>query len=612
MHGPFDALRDVLARFDPKKSNLIPTSHLRNVLTKILPDLESDWEVLLQEFAVGTFTDYQAFLASLQSAVPGDPGESEVLRSELKETRGQLEALQRVLQRHPLEFTVGQYNILAGYMGSNTEPWFLYGVDIDEDRRREIFRLHGERHADGRPANPGWPNYVRGVLSAEEIAAVEAVHERCFAWEVRKDRLLEQIRAMDCDVLSLVECDHYNDHFRPALAAMGYDSTWRKRPRPSSDDGCCVAWRRSLFELVKETSVEFVDKLCPVRQKLVKDRIAVVALLETKLTKQKICLVSTHLQRNPEDPTQDMLRARQVGQVLRALADFVNSFPASSGAREAPVVLTGDLNCTSFGRLRGIANTISLLNQEVQLHPFTFDCADAPTGVTSVTMARCMRIDAILYQSQRLELVDVQEIPDVSPEQPIPNDEQPSDHVPIVAQFRCRSRLHTMKQLAREWFLSLAGKEAQVPLNQRQLENAFKLYDYDGTGTVSYSNMRKVLTQLFGLLPDASEKALERIPNELTYADFVAAYLDAVKEAGLPGLEDLREAFQLFDRDQSGAIDQQELLTAFEQCAPATVPTDKLIDLFKAIDANGDQTIDLEEMLHFLAKTWADSFRLAK
>ena len=30
----------------------------------------------------------------------------------------------------------------------------------------------------------------------------------------------------------------------------------------------------------------------------------VVALLETKLTKQKICLVSTHLQRNPEDPTQ--------------------------------------------------------------------------------------------------------------------------------------------------------------------------------------------------------------------------------------------------------------------------------------------------------------------
>ena len=29
--------------------------------------------------------------------------------------------------------------------------------------------------------------------------------------------------------------------------------------------------------------------------------------------------------------------------------------------------------------------------RQVVLHPFTFDCADVPTGVTSVTMARCMR-----------------------------------------------------------------------------------------------------------------------------------------------------------------------------------------------------------------------------
>ncbi|CAJ1361456.1 unnamed protein product [Effrenium voratum] len=84
------------------------------------------------------------------------------------------------------------------------------------------------------------------------------------------------------------------------------------------------------------------------------------------------------------------------------------------------------------------------MSSQVVLHPFTFDCADVPTGVTSVTMARCMRIDAIVYQSQCLELVDVQapiyeslrEIPDVSPAEPIPSAQQPSDHVPIVAQFR--------------------------------------------------------------------------------------------------------------------------------------------------------------------------------
>ena len=41
----------------------------------------------------------------------------------------------RKLCRIVVQIEVGQYNILAGYMGSNTEPWFLYGVDIDEAAR---------------------------------------------------------------------------------------------------------------------------------------------------------------------------------------------------------------------------------------------------------------------------------------------------------------------------------------------------------------------------------------------------------------------------------------------------------------------------------------------
>ena len=58
------------------------------------------------------------------------------------------------------DFTVGQYNILAGYVGNNMEPWFLYGIDMPEERRREIFRLHKEKLPNGDYANPGWPNYA--------------------------------------------------------------------------------------------------------------------------------------------------------------------------------------------------------------------------------------------------------------------------------------------------------------------------------------------------------------------------------------------------------------------------------------------------------------------
>ena len=52
---------------------------------------------------------------------------------------------------------------------------------------------------------------VRGILSEAEIRRVEELHEQFFAWDVRKHRLLEVIRGMKCDLLSLVECDHYHD-----------------------------------------------------------------------------------------------------------------------------------------------------------------------------------------------------------------------------------------------------------------------------------------------------------------------------------------------------------------------------------------------------------------
>lgn len=511
--------------------------------------------------------------------------------------------------RRPIEFTVGQYNILAGYLGNNMEPWFLYGVNMPDERRRAIFRMHREKLPNGDHANFGWPKYVKGILSDEEIRRVEQIHQQHFAWEQRRWRLLEVIQGMKCDLLSLVECDHYQDHFKPALLKMGYESIWRKRPRATSADGCCVAWRSDLFRLLEEENVEFIDRTCPVQGNEFKDRIALIALLQQKGSRQKICLVSTHLQRNPEDLAQEMLRAKQVGQVLRALVDFATKHDVF----EVPVVLAGDLNCSSFGRLRGVANTLSLLNRDVVLHPFTFDTADVPTGVTSVTLARKLRIDAIVYQCQRLELVDVQESPDLH--EAIPNERHPSDHVPIVARFRCRSQRgrNGLRHVAKEWFWSLAGREASTVLSTAQLQRAFQVYE-DGNGRISASSFQKALTLLFprAFAADANvSTAVERFreAGDVNCEEFVAMYLEAVKMGGLPGLNDLRDAFRLLDRDQNGTLDLQELLDAFEQCAPTRVPRDEIEALFRSIDLNGDGTIDAEEMIEFLAKTWMESPR---
>jgi len=241
----------------------------------------------------------------------------ETMQAQMSQMRSELTGLQQQLRRVPLHFSVGQYNILAGYLGNNMEPWFLYGVDMPAKRRKAIFKQHMMRDSAGNYVHVGWPSYVCGLLSEDEIDKVEQVHSAHFSWDQRKCRLVEVIQNLDVDLLSLVECDHYEDHFQPALTAMGYDSIWHQRPRSSSHDGCCIAWRRSCFELLASDVIEYADSYDSLRE-TVKDRIALLSLMRSRLTQDVICFVSTHLARNPETEQRDSLRGRQIGRFSRA------------------------------------------------------------------------------------------------------------------------------------------------------------------------------------------------------------------------------------------------------------------------------------------------------
>jgi Ca2+-binding EF-hand superfamily protein/mRNA deadenylase 3'-5' endonuclease subunit Ccr4 len=610
-------MESVFDKFDLDRSGTIEPDDLKALLRDLKPsftvsglDAFCTWALethgkngkIIYKDLVGALGLDSTALGSEQ--VQPQSVEANKLRAELQDARQELDAIRSLAKRQPFTFTVGQYNILAGYMGSNMEPWFLYGVDMPEERRAQIFKMFSQRGPDGKPVNAGWPNYVKGILTEEEIKAVEQIHATAFAWECRKDRLLEVIYQMDADILSLVECDYYESHFKAALNAKGYDCVWKKRPRNASKDGSCIAWRRGLFDLVAQESVEYCDKLDLQTGKSQKDRIALMTLLRTRLTGQIICFVSTHLQRNPEDPKQDHLRARQVGQVIRTLA----SFAVANDALDAPVLFAGDLNCTSFEKLRGLANVVSLLNEDTVLHPFSFDCADVPTGVTSVTTARCMRIDAIMYQAHMLELVDVQDVPDLSMENPIPNAEHPSDHIPVVAQFRIRNSLHMAKEAAKDWYFSVVGQQGSLLLDATHLKKAFKFFDYDGSSKCSQEDLRKVIRSLFGSFPKEGEEMIKLFPDGLNLRSFVQAYHKAVSDAGLPGLEDFKAAFAAFDSNSDGTIELDELLSVFTNCSPAQADQEKLKELFKAVDASGDGRIDLDELLRYLSKAWVDRF----
>lgn len=164
-------------------------------------------------------------------------------------------------------FRVMQYNFLAKRYARNMEPWFLYeGLrpDGDEERAQAIIKRHGARRPDGSYAYAGWPKYAEGILSQDELKAVEERDTRDFPFEIRAPRLLDVIRDADADVISLVECDEYDEFWRDRLEELGYGSVWHKRPRASGLGRAPPAVRRrrrTLAGHLADHAAEVEDRL---------------------------------------------------------------------------------------------------------------------------------------------------------------------------------------------------------------------------------------------------------------------------------------------------------------------------------------------------------------
>ncbi|CAM9698954.1 unnamed protein product [Discosporangium mesarthrocarpum] len=81
-------------------------------------------------------------------------------------------------------------------------------------------------------------------------------------WEKRKWRILEEILAWDCDIITLQEVDHHEDWFSPQLERLGYRGLFVKKPDAAGlaygsglEDGCSVFYRSS-------QGMELLDARC--------------------------------------------------------------------------------------------------------------------------------------------------------------------------------------------------------------------------------------------------------------------------------------------------------------------------------------------------------------
>lgn len=88
--------------------------------------------------------------------------------------------------------------------------------------------------------------------------------------------------------------------------------------------------------------------------------------------------------------------------------------------------------------------------------------------------------------------------------------------------------------------------------------------------------------------------------GEINYTEFLAATMDA----NVFMREDyLRTAFNMFDKDNSGKIDNEEVIALLQgEDLGVYVSKDAIGNAMKEIDANGDGEIDFDEFMEMMKK----------
>ncbi|CAH0002356.1 unnamed protein product [Clonostachys byssicola] len=142
-------------------------------------------------------------------------------------------------------------------------------------------------------------------------------------------------------------------------------------------------------------------------------------------------------------------------------------------------------------------------------------------------------------------------------------------------------------------------------LSQQEIDDykeAFQLFDKDGDGEITTAEIGEIMKSL-GLNP--SEDELEDILNEVDvdkngsvdFNEFVA--MMSRKHQSADPDQELRDAFNVFDRDGTGTISRDELKNVMKSIGEH-LTEDELDEMLKLADENGDGQIDYDEFVKIM------------
>ncbi|GMI64700.1 hypothetical protein like AT3G58580 [Hibiscus trionum] len=357
--------------------------------------------------------------------------------------------------------------------------------------------------SDGRISSSGTFTVLSYNILSDSYASSE-LYSYCpswaLSWPYRRQNLLREIVGYRADVICLqeVQSDHFDDFFAPELDKHGYQALYKRKTNEvysgniHTIDGCATFFRRDRFSHVKKYEVEFnkaAQSLTEIAvqttqkkaalNRLVKDNVALIVVLEAKFTnqgadnpgkRQLLCVANTHV--NVQQELKDV-KIWQVHTLLKGLEKIAAS-------ADIPMLVCGDFNSVpgsaphsllAMGKVDSlhpdlVVDPLAILRPHSKLtHQLPLVSAysaflrgvglgleqqrrrmDPTTNEPLFT--NCSRdfigtLDYIFYTADSLTVESLLELLDedsLRKDTALPSPEWSSDHIALLAEFRCVPR----------------------------------------------------------------------------------------------------------------------------------------------------------------------------
>lgn len=134
------------------------------------------------------------------------------------------------------------------------------------------------------------------------------------------------------------------------------------------------------------------------------------------------------------------------------------------------------------------------------------------------------------------------------------------------------------------------------------LRRVFDKFDADGDGRISLPELSRVLLSLGGAPEDAAAMMREADADGdgfISLDEFVA--VNRTGDGDGDGLDDLRRAFTVYDRDGNGVISAEELHHVLRSMGEKTTLA-ACKGMIRGVDRNGDGAVNFEEFLLMMGR----------